>query len=62
MKRSIRIVRTVKKNIHEETEAINDYHKAAKTADPKTAKLYRHIAKDETHHRKELKKRLEQIK
>ncbi len=44
--------------IHEETEAIKDYRADAKKVDPKTAKLFRHIAKDEVHHKKELKKRL----
>lgn len=52
----------VKKNIHEEKEAIKDYRKAAKHVDPKTAKIFRHIAKDETHHKKELTKRLKSLK
>ena len=55
-------VKKIKKALHEEKEAIHDYRKDAKHADKKTAKLFRHIAKDETHHHKELCKRLKQIK
>lgn len=54
-------VKKVKTAIHEEHEAIKDYRKDAKKVDPKTAKLFRHIAKDETHHKKELGKRLNQL-
>ena len=39
----------IKKAIHEEKEAIRDYSKDAKIADPTTAKLFRHIAKEEKH-------------
>ena len=59
-----RITKTVKKvkgAIHEEKEAIRDYRRDAKKADPQTAKLFRHIAKDEVHHKKELTKRLKTI-
>lgn len=47
--------------IKEEAEAIKDYRQDAKKVDKKTAKLLRHIAKDEVHHKKELGKRLKQI-
>lgn len=53
-----RTVRRIKQAIHEEKEAIKDYRHNAKKVDPKTAKLMRHIAKDEQHHHKELSKRL----
>ena len=61
MERTERVKKSIRKNLHEEKEAIKDYRKAAKKSDPKTAKLYRHIAKDESHHHKELTKRLKQI-
>ena len=57
-----KVIKKVKQAIHEEKEAIRDYRHDAKKVDPKTAKLFRHIAKDETHHRKELTKRLDRIK
>jgi rubrerythrin len=57
-----KVIKKVKQAIHEEKEAIRDYRQDAKKVDPKTAKLFRHIAKDETHHRKELTKRLDRIK
>jgi rubrerythrin len=52
----------IKQNIHEEGEAIADYVKGAKKVDAKTAKLFRHIVKQERHHRQELKKRLKDVK
>jgi rubrerythrin len=52
----------IKIAIHEESEAIRDYRRDAKAVDPKTAKLLRHIASEEVHHRIELKKRLKQIR
>ena len=54
-------VKRVKQAIHEEKEAIKDYRHDAKKSDTKTAKLMRHIAKDEAHHEKELDKRLKQL-
>ena len=51
----------IKTALHEEKEAIRDYRSDAKKVDPKTAKLFRHIAKDESHHRKELSKRLKDV-
>jgi len=56
-----KMVKKIKTALHEEKEAIKDYRKDAKKADPKTAKLFRHIAKEETQHHKELSKRLKQI-
>lgn len=55
------IAKKVRGAIHEEKEAIKDYRKDAKRVDPKTAKLFRHIAKDEVHHKKELTKALKRI-
>ena len=55
------VIKKVKGALHEEKEAIRDYRKDAKTTDPKTAKLFRHIAKDESHHHQELSKRLREI-
>jgi rubrerythrin len=54
-------VKKIKTALHEEKEAIRDYRKDAKYTDKKTAKLFRHIAKDEAHHHKELGKRLKQL-
>lgn len=57
MKRTVKGL--VYDNIREESEAIKGYGKAAKKADkeknPKAAKLFRHIQKDEREHRRELK-------
>lgn len=44
----------IKTALHEEKEAIRDYRKDAKSVDKVTAKVFRHIAKDEVHHKKEL--------
>jgi rubrerythrin len=57
-----RTIKKIRGALHEEKEAIKDYRHDAKKVDPKTAKLMRHIAKDESHHHKELAKRLGQIK
>ncbi len=46
----------IREAIHEEKEAIRDYRKDAKKVEPKVAKVFRHIAKDEVHHKKELTK------
>jgi rubrerythrin len=56
-----RTIKKVKSALHEEKEAIKDYRKDAKKTDVKTAKLFRHIAKEEAHHHRELKKRLNKI-
>lgn len=61
MKRTNLTVKRVKKAIHDEKEAIKDYRHDAKKSDVKTAKLMRHIARDEEHHKKELGKRLSQL-
>lgn len=53
--------RKIKTALHEENEAIKDYRSDAKKVDPKTAKIFRHIAKDESHHRNELTKRLKDL-
>lgn len=47
--------------IHEESEAIRDYGEDAKKVDSKTAKLFKHIKKQEVHHKEELKKRLKSL-
>lgn len=51
----------IKAAMKDEAGANKDYLKAAKHADPKTAKLMRHIAKQERHHHLELKKALKRI-
>jgi rubrerythrin len=56
------IIKKIKGAIHEEKEAVRDYKKDAKKADPKTKKLLTHIAKEEAHHKVELGKRLTQLK
>jgi rubrerythrin len=61
MDRTERVKKSLHKNLHEEKEAVRDYRKAAKKSDPKTAKLFRHIAKEESGHHKELSKRLKQL-
>ncbi len=61
-KRTNQTIKKVKVAIHEEKEAVKDYRKDAKKADSKTAKLFRHIGKQEQHHRNELTKRLSEIK
>ena len=61
MKTNKRVSKEIKGAIREEKEAIKDYRREAKGSDPKTAKLFRHIAKDEMHHRAELSKRLRQV-
>ena len=47
-------------NIHEEMEAVDGYRKLAKVArkakNKPAAKLFSHIAKEEVHHKTELKK------
>lgn len=48
------VLRKVKEALHEEKEAIRDYRKDAKKVDPKTAKTFRSIAKDETEHKQRL--------
>ena len=52
----------IKAALKDEAKANKDYLKAAKHADPKTAKLMRHIAKQERHHHLELKKRLRDLR
>ena len=51
---------------HEEKEAIADYRKSAKVAtkagDKKAAKLFKHIGKQEAHHKEELGKLLKKRK
>lgn len=54
----VRILKRIRGAIHEEGEAIKDYRKDAKKVDPKTAKLMREIARDETTHKRQLTKRL----
>jgi rubrerythrin len=54
-------INKIKGALHEEHEAIKDYRKDAKKVDNKTAKLFRHIAKEEATHHKELGKRLKQL-
>ncbi len=49
-------------SIREEERAINDYEKRANKADPKTAKVYKEIAREESHHKTELTNRLKQIR
>lgn len=51
----------IKASLKDEAAANKDYLKAAKHADPKTAKLFRHIAKQERHHHLELKKALKRV-
>jgi rubrerythrin len=53
-----RTIKKIKGALHEEKEAISDYRKDAKKVDPKTAKLMREIARDETTHKRQLTKRL----
>lgn len=48
--------------IREEESAISGYTHDAKIVDSKTAKLLRHIAKDERHHKTELNNRLKQLR
>lgn len=48
--------------IADEKLATKEYRCGAKKADPKTAKLFRHIAKEEVGHKKELTQRLKEIK
>lgn len=52
----------IKAALKDEAAATKGYRRAAKHADPKTAKLFRHIAKQEVHHHKELNERLKQLK
>ena len=52
----------IKAALHEEKEAIKDYTAQAKKVDSKTAKLFRHIASEERHHKAELAKRLKAIR
>jgi len=54
-------VKKIKTAIRDEKDDIKEYRESAKKADPKTAKLFRHIAKEEVGHRNELKKRLTRI-
>ena len=54
-------LKKIKGALHEEKESIRDYRKDAKKVDSKTAKIFRHIAKDEVHHHKELSKRLKKL-
>lgn len=56
-----RTIRTLKKNIHEEMEAIRDYRKDAKRVHPLVAKRYREIAKDEASHLKQETKLLNRL-
>ncbi len=62
MKRHKIATKKIKTALHEEKEAIHDYKEDAKKVDTKTAKLFRHISRDEQHHHKELTKRLKKIK
>jgi len=55
------VVKKVKDAIHEEKEAIKDYKSDARRVDLKTARLFRHISRDESHHHAELTKRLKEI-
>jgi rubrerythrin len=54
------IKKDIRENLRDEKMAIKGYGKAAKRAtkagQPKVAKLFRHIQKDEREHRKELSK------
>jgi rubrerythrin len=55
-----KVKKDIRENLHEEKEAIVGYSKAAqrasKAGQPKVAKLFRHIRKDEREHHRELKK------
>lgn len=52
-------------NIHEESEAVSDYKALAKVArkahKPKLSKLLNHIAREEAHHKRELKRALKTV-
>ncbi len=52
----------LRKVIGGEKDAIKEYRGKAKKMDSKTGKLFRHIAKEEVGHKKELTKRLKSIK
>jgi len=56
-----RTIKTLKKNIHEEREAIRGYRSDAKRVDRPTAKRYREIAKDEAIHLKQETKLLHKL-
>jgi len=63
--KNIKKAKTVKKirtALHEEKEANKDYLADAKKVDPKTSKLFRHIASEERQHKQELGKRLKSLK
>lgn len=53
-------------NIHEEKEAVSVYRSLAKIARqhklPAVAKLFTHIAREEAHHKTELKAALKKVK
>ena len=60
-----RVEKGIITNIHEEKEAVQDYRKLAKVArkakNKSAAKLFTHIAKEESHHHTELKKMLKKV-
>lgn len=60
--KAARTANKIRTAIHEEGEAITDYGRDAKTVDSKTARLFKHIKKEESHHKEELKKRLKSLK
>ena len=60
--RNARIQQAIESSIREEEQAIAEYNRRASKADPKTAKVYKHIAKNEVHHKQELTNRLKQIR
>ncbi len=55
----------IKENVREEGEAVREYKKLAKKAkslgNGPAAKLFSHISKEESHHKKELKKMLKKV-
>ncbi len=53
-----RTIKRIRGQLHEEIEAEKGYRKDAKRVDPKTAKLMREIARDESTHKRQLTKRL----
>ena len=52
---------SLRMSIADETDDIKEYRDGARKVDTKTAKLYRHIAREEAQHKKELSRRLKEI-
>jgi rubrerythrin len=55
------IASDLRQSIKEEIRAKNNYLRRARTADPATAKLYRHIANEEIVHAHEFNNRLKVV-